>query len=143
MKHKHFLVMSASVLFTTLLQAQTKPEETEIWEPVPKVVTPGKMNTDAPSDAIILFDGKNLNEWVDAGDSSKPAEWNVGGNILTVNKTKGNIRTKKAFMDYQLHLEWKEPKALTGEGQARGNSGLFLASIGPGDDGYELQILDN
>ncbi len=143
MKHQHFIVLAATTLFATCLQAQTKPEETEVWKPVPKVVTPGKMNTDAPSDAIILFDGKSLADWVDAGDSTKPAEWNVAKGILTVNKAKGNIRTKRSFMDYQLHIEWKEPKTLTGTGQARGNSGLFLASTGPGDDGYEFQILDS
>ena len=133
----------ASVLFATSLQAQTKPEETEVWTPVPKVVTPGKTNTDAPSDAVVLFDGKNLDSWVFANDTTKPATWKVADNILTVDKTTGNIQTKRRFMDYQLHIEWKEPKTLTGSGQARGNSGLFLASIGPGDDGYELQILDN
>ena len=143
MKQKHIIILSVTVLFSTMLQAQTKPEETEVWQPVPKVVTPGKTNADAPSDAMILFNGKNLDEWVDAGDSTKPAEWKVAKGIVTVDKTKGNIRTKKSFMDYQLHLEWKEPKKLTGTGQARGNSGLFLASIGPGDDGYELQILDS
>jgi len=148
MKHKHLLLMSAALFFAAVSQAQDqqqqmKPEETEFYSPVPKVVTPGKSCGDAPSDATILFDGKNLNEWVDAQDSTKPAEWNIANGILTVNKTKGNIRTKKSFMDYQLHIEWKEPKTLTGSGQARGNSGLFLASLGTGDAGYELQILDS
>jgi hypothetical protein len=149
MKHKHLFAMSAAVLFATLVQAQDqqqqqmKPEETEIWQPVPKVVTPGKTNADPPSDAIVLFNGQNLNEWVDAQDSSKPAEWDVANDVLTVNKSKGNIRTKRSFLDYQLHIEWKEPKELTGTGQARGNSGLFLASLGSGDAGYELQILDS
>ena len=147
MKHKQLLLMSAAVLFASLTQAQDqqqmKPEETEFYSPVPKVVTPGKTCGAAPSDATILFDGKNLNEWVDAQDSSKPAEWNVANGVLTVNKTKGNIRTKKSFLDYQLHIEWKEPKTLTGSGQGRGNSGLFLASLGTGDAGYELQILDS
>ena len=144
MKHKHLFAMSAAVLFATLAQAQDqqqmKPEDTEIWQPVPKVVTPGKTNADPPSDAIVLFDGKNLNEWVDAQDSSKPAEWDVANGVLTVNKAKGNIRTKRSFTDYQLHIEWKEPKTLSGTGQGRGNSGLFLASLGTGDAGYELQI---
>ncbi len=143
MKQKHLLIAAASLLFTSLAQAQTKPEETEIYQPVPKVVTPGKTNADAPSDAIVLFDGKDLSQWVFANDTTKPATWKVADNILTVDKTTGNIQTKRRFMDYQLHMEWKEPKTLTGSGQARGNSGLFLASIGPGDDGYELQILDS
>ncbi len=130
---------------TTLLQAQQKgkPEDTEYYEPVPKVVTPGKTMGDPPSDAVILFDGKNLNQWVSVKDSSQPASWTVADNILTVSKTSGNIRTKQAFLDYQLHIEWRIPSNITGEGQARGNSGVFLASIGPGDAGYELQVLDN
>ncbi|HVZ97454.1 MAG TPA: DUF1080 domain-containing protein [Chitinophagaceae bacterium] len=124
-------------------QQTMKPEETEVYSPVPPVVTPGKACSDAPSDAIILFDGKNLDQWVSANDTTKPANWKVHDGIVTVNKSAGNIQTKESFMDYQLHLEWREPKDIEGEGQARGNSGLFLASIGPGDAGYEMQILDN
>ena len=121
-----------------------RPEDTEVWEPVPPVVTPGANNTAPPSDAIVLFDGKNLDEWVTNRDKS-PAKWNVTDGVLTVNKAKdsGNIETKRTFKDYQLHLEWKVPENITGSGQARGNSGVFLASTGPGDDGYELQILDS
>ena len=63
--------------------------------------------------------------------------------MLTVAKGTGNIETKQSFKDYQLHIEWKIPTNITGSGQARGNSGLFLASLGPGDAGYELQILDS
>jgi hypothetical protein len=107
------------------------------------VVTPGKTNTDPPSDAIILFDGKNLDKWVSANDPSIPANWIVEGNIITVSKTAGNIQTKQSFLDYQLHIEWRIPENITGSGQARGNSGVFLASTGPGDGGYELQVLDN
>jgi hypothetical protein len=123
-------------------QNQAKPEDTEIWEPVPKIVTPGKTSSDAPSDAIILFDGKDLDQWVSTKDVNSPAKWTVGNGAITVKKGTGNIQTKKVFNDYQLHLEWRIPENITGSGQARGNSGLFLASIGPGDDGYEIQILD-
>ncbi len=63
--------------------------------------------------------------------------------MFTVNKSSGNIQTKQSFTDYQLHLEWRIPQNITGTGQARGNSGLFLASIGKGDAGYELQIMDS
>jgi hypothetical protein len=115
---------------------------TEVWTPVPKIVTPGATNSDAPSDAIILFDGKNLDEWVSVKDSKSPAEWTVADGVITVNKSKGNIQTKRTFTDYQLHIEWKIPSNITGSGQARGNSGVFLASTGPGDDGYEMQVLD-
>jgi hypothetical protein len=118
------------------------PKLTEVWTPVPKIVTPGATNSDAPSDAIILFDGKNLDEWVSAKDSKSPAEWTLADGVITVNKSKGNIQTKRSFTDYQLHIEWKIPSNITGSGQARGNSGVFLASTGNGDDGYEMQVLD-
>jgi len=124
-----------------------KPEDTEVWQPEPKVVTPGPTCTAAPSDAIILFDGKNLDEWVSAQDQNKdrstPAKWTVSAGILTVDKPAGNIETKRTFKNYQLHIEWKIPENVTGSGQLRGNSGVFLASTGPGDAGYELQVLDN
>jgi hypothetical protein len=123
--------------------AKPKPEDTEIWQPEPKVVTPGAQNSMPPSDAIVLFDGKNLDEWVQAKDHS-PAKWMVTDGVMTVNKAKGvgSIETKRSFHNYQLHVEWRVPENITGEGQARGNSGVFLASTGPGDAGYELQVLD-
>jgi hypothetical protein len=124
--------------------AAARPEDTEIWEPVPKIVTPGATDAAPPSDAIVLFDGKNLDEWVSNRDKS-PAQWSVANGVLTVSKVKGvgNIETKRSFKNYQLHIEWKIPENITGTSQARGNSGVFLASTGPGDDGYELQVLDS
>ena len=119
-----------------------KPEATEVWEPVPKVVAPGLAEGAPPSDAIVLFDGKNLDEWVNTRDKSLP-RWSVAHGELTVNKEAGNIETRRSFKNYQLHIEWKIPENITGSGQARGNSGVFLASTGPGDAGYELQILDS
>ncbi|MEN3338857.1 MAG: hypothetical protein V7647_2533 [Acidobacteriota bacterium] len=119
-----------------------KPADTEVWEPVPKVVTPGQSINTAPDDAIVLFDGKNLDQWVTVKDKS-PAGWTVADGILTVNKATGNIETKRSFTNYQLHIEWRIPENVTGEGQARGNSGVFLASTGSGDSGYELQVLDS
>jgi hypothetical protein len=62
---------------------------------------------------------------------------------MTVSKGTGNIETKRSFKNYQLHVEWRIPENITGSGQARGNSGVFLASTGPGDAGYELQVLDS
>ena len=96
----------------------------------------------APADAIILFDGKNLDEWVTVKDKSA-AKWTVSENIFTVKKRTGNIQTKKTFTNYQVDIEWKIPVNITGDGQARGNSGVFLASTGTGDGGYELQVLDS
>jgi hypothetical protein len=121
-----------------------KPEDTEVWQPEPKVVTPGAQPSAPPSDAIVLFDGKNLDEWVQNKDKS-PAKWLVADGVMTVNKAKGigNIETKRSFRNYQLHVEWRVPENVTGEGQARGNSGVFLASTGTGDAGYELQVLDS
>ncbi len=145
MKRKHLLTaLLACGSFMVHAQEKAKPEDTEVWEPVPKVVTPGKITFEnAPSDAIILFDGKNLNEWVSVADRTKPAGWDVKDNVMTVNKSAGNIETKRTFSNYQLHIEWRIPANITGSGQARGNSGLFLASTGKGDGGYELQILDS
>ena len=120
---------------------QMRPEETEVWTPVPKVVTPGT-NGAPPSDAVVLFNGTNLDEWVLIKDRS-PATWTLADGAMTVNKAVGGIETKRSFTDYQLHIEWRIPTGITGTGQARGNSGIFLASTGPGDTGYELQVLDS
>jgi hypothetical protein len=141
------LLVSAAVLAVSFpLVAQSpdkpKPEETEIWEPIPAVVTPGATCGAPPSDAVVLFDGKNMDEWLSVRDQT-PAKWTVADGVMTVSKGEGNIQTKRSFKNYQLHLEWKVPTNITGSGQARGNSGVFLASTGPGDDGYELQVLDS
>ncbi len=125
-----------------------KPEETEVWQPVPAVVTPGATEAAPPSDAVVLFNGTSLDQWVSAADGS-PAQWAVADGVLTVHKGpgpvsgSGSIETRRRFRDYQLHVEWKIPANITGSGQGRGNSGVFLASTGPGDAGYELQILDS
>ena len=143
-----FLLLAALVFaaapFFAQEAAKPKPEDTEVWQPEPKIVTPGATCDAPPSDAIILFDGKNEDEWVSAQDHT-PAKWVVHDGILTVSKEHGvgNIETKRKFKDYQLHIEWRIPENITGSGQARGNSGVFLASTGPGDDGYELQVLDS
>lgn len=139
------LVAAGAVPAVTWAQTpapQGKPEETEVWEPVPPVVDPGPTDASPPSDAMVLFDGKNLDAWVNTKGGG-PAGWKVADGVLTVDKSVGNIQTKRAFTNYQLHLEWRVPVGITGSGQARGNSGLFLASVGPGDDGYEMQILDS
>jgi Domain of Unknown Function (DUF1080) len=133
--------MLAASAFAQQDQPKPKPEETEVWTPVPAVVTPGATDAAPPSDAIVLFDGTNEDAWVSAQDHT-PARWVVGDGVLTVAKGTGNIETKRSFKDYQLHIEWKIPSNITGSGQARGNSGVFLASLGPGDAGYELQVLD-
>lgn len=119
-----------------------KPEETEVYSPVPKNIDPGKQCSGIPSDAIVLFDGSNLNQWVSGKDPAQPAGWTLTNeHLLKVNKPAGDIQTKEKFLDYQLHLEWQVPTNITGTGQARGNSGVFLASVF--DGGYEVQIMDS
>ncbi len=136
------LIVAAAALAA---QAQTgpKPEDTEVWSPEPPVVTPGAYApAPPPSDALVLFDGRDLSQWVSVKDGGA-ARWKVGDGVLTVVKGTGNIQTRERFGSYQLHLEWRVPADIKGEGQARGNSGIFLASTGDGDAGYELQILDS
>ena len=115
-----------------------KAQMSEYWTPQPKIVTPGTTDskgvTSAPSDAIVLFDGKDLSKW--QSPDGGPAGWDVKKGIFTVNKSKGDILTKQKFGDFQLHIEWCVPKGIEGESQARGNSGIFL------QDMYEIQILD-
>ncbi len=138
-----FLALFISAAPLPAQQGKPKPEDTEVYQPVPPVVTPGATDAAPPSDAVVLFDGHDLNSWVTAADKS-PARWTVADGVMTVNKNGGgNIETKRAFRDYQLHVEWRIPADITGSGQARGNSGVFLASTGPDDAGYELQILDS
>ncbi len=137
-----FLMSTLSVACAQQQQQPGKPEETEVYQPVPPVVVPGKTAADPPADALVLFGGQNLDQWVSADNRAAPAQWTVAGGILTVKKDQGNIETKRSFGSYQLHLEWRIPASISGTGQARGNSGVFLASTGKGDLGYELQIVD-
>ena len=129
------------IINNSFAQQNGNPKDTEVWSPVPKAVVPPKSLL-APSDAIVLFDGTNLDQWVSVNDGTE-AKWTVADGAFTVKKGTGNIQTRKTFLNYQLHIEWKIPANIEGSGQARGNSGLFLASTGPGDNGYELQILDS
>ena len=139
-----FLTLGLTCPIPAQQPGAAKPEDTEIYQPVPPVVTPGATPGAPPSDAIVLFDGKDLHEWQTVKDGS-PAQWLVHDGIVTVNKgpTAGSIETRRKFHNYQLHVEWRIPENITGSGQARGNSGVFLASTGTGDAGYELQVLDS
>lgn len=109
------------------------PSVTEVWTPVPPKVTPGK-NMTPPSDAIVLFDGKDLSKWVSADGSA--AKWEVKDGAATVVRGTGTITSKQSFGDMQLHIEWRAPSTVVGDGQGRGNSGIFLMSK------YEVQVLD-
>lgn len=121
-----------------------RPEDTEVWQPVPPVVTPSPAGpmVPPPSDAIVLLGPAGLGEWINVRDSAA-AGWALTDGILTVVKRAGDIQTRRRFRDYQLHIEWRIPTAITGEGQARGNSGVFLAFPGGARGGYELQVLDS
>jgi len=122
-----------------------KDKETEVYPPQaaqPKVVKATNSFNSPPSDALILFDGKNLDEWVSSRGKT-PAKWTVADGVFTVDKTGGDIETKRNFSNYQLHIEYRIPENITGEGQSRGNSGIFLAATKGKAGGYELQVLDN
>lgn len=111
------------------------PKLSEVWTPEPPKVTPGTTQADPPSDAIILFNGKDVSQWV--GAEGGPIKWNVANGALTVAAKAGIIKTKQKFGDCQLHIEWRTPAEVKGEGQGRGNSGIFLM------EKYELQVLDS
>jgi len=107
--------------------------------PQPPVVTPGTPSTQnrpgkAPSDAIVLFDGTDLSHWESVHGG--PAKWKVRGTWMEVVPKTGDIQTKDHFGDIQLHIEWRAPTLVKGEGQGRGNSGVFLLGR------YEIQVLD-
>jgi len=115
-----------------------KPEMTEIWEPEVRVVTPARILGNAPSDAIILFDGQDFDQWVSANDSLRPASWKVvNDNYMEVVPGSGDIQTKMKFGDCQLHIEFSAPDQIEFSGQGRGNSGVFFQNR------YELQVLDS
>ncbi|WP_018627443.1 3-keto-disaccharide hydrolase [Niabella aurantiaca] len=126
----------AALYAGSFLYAQNgDPKITEVWNPEPRIVTPGQTSADPPSDAIVLFDGSDLSNWEKA-DGKGAAAWKVENKAMTVVKGSGAIRTKQSFGDCQLHIEWRTPAVVKGDGQGRGNSGIFLMS------NYELQVLD-
>ncbi|RZA35685.1 MAG: DUF1080 domain-containing protein [Lysobacteraceae bacterium] len=138
------MMVGLSMLLPAAAQDGPKadPKDTEVWAPEPRRVDPAAP-AGAPSDAIVLFAGQDLREWVSAAAPDQPAGWTVADGVFTVRGGSGDIQTRRQFTDFQMHLEWRVPASLTGSGQARGNSGLFLASTGSGSgSGYELQILD-
>ena len=104
--------------------------------PAPPVVTPAATFSDGappPSDAIVLFNGRDLSHWT---CEKGPVQWKVHDGYVEVAPHSGDILTKETFGDFQLHLEWAEPTQVAGNSQERGNSGVFLQSL------YEVQVLD-
>ncbi len=101
--------------------------------PQPRIVTPGKTAADAPSDAVVLFDGSDLSKW--KGNDGEP-QWKLDGDFMEVAPGTGGIETKEHFGTAQYHLEWAAPEVVKGDSQGRGNSGVFLMGR------YEIQVLD-
>ncbi|NPA37254.1 MAG: DUF1080 domain-containing protein [Chlorobi bacterium] len=131
------LILLLFMLLTVQLTygQKLKPEDTEDWRHKPEIVTPAKKCNAPPGDAVILYSGKNdAVKWEQA--NGEPLKWKAGKTLITVKGT-GYVRTKQAFGDCQLHIEWKTPKKIAGYGQARGNSGVFLMGL------YEVQVLDS
>lgn len=144
------VIFSVSWVHAQDRTVEWNPELTEVWEPVPEVITP-LVDGAPPSDAIILFDGEHLDSWGKAPDGPReaildadgpsdmldPAGWTVEDGVMTVAPGTGDIITRRSFGDIQLHIEWRTPEEIDGDGQGRGNSGIFLQSL------YEVQILDS
>jgi hypothetical protein len=126
------VILSASMSCTV----RHRWEVHDMNRPLPKVVTAGEYPCQPPSDAIVLFDGKNLSQWVSVKDGSS-AKWKVENGYMEVVKKTGDIRSKQAFGDCQLHVEWATPERVGGKDQSRGNSGVYLMSK------YEVQVLDS
>jgi hypothetical protein len=125
--------------------AQDAKEGFEVHDkrrPQPQAVTPPTPSSQdqagtPPSDAVVLFDGRDLSKWTSAKSEGEPAPWKVvDGVIESVPKT-GNLQSKDQFADGQYHIEWMELEGTTGKSQGRGNSGIFIMGL------YELQVLDN
>lgn len=114
----------------------TKPEETEVWEPVPDQINPTGQNG-APSDAIVLFDGSDFSHWISSEDSTS-VKWDLNPDgSMTVKDQAGDIQTKQNFGSVQLHIEWRSNPDNTQSNQNRSNSGVFFQNR------YEVQVLDN
>jgi Domain of Unknown Function (DUF1080) len=110
----------------------------DLNRPVPVVVETGTSGgpSPRPSDALALFDGKDLSEWR-SQKGGGPARWKVENGFFEVVKGTGGIVTTRAFADCQLHVEWMAPSPAVGQGQDRGNSGVFFMGM------YEVQVLDS
>src|ERR1044071_3045054 len=118
-------------LFTGYLSSFAAEGEIPPPKDEPRIIDPGP----PPSDAIVLFDGKDLSQWQSERNGG-PAKWDVQDGVATVNST-GSISTRQGFGDCQLHVEWASPAVVKGNGQGRGNSGVYLSGR------YEVQVLDS
>ncbi len=137
-----FSLLTLALCWAHISMAQVDPrwKPNDPDRPVPPVIEPGTASTQdtpgrPPSDAIALFEGKDLSRWTDA--DGQPAKWKVADGYMEVVPHSGIIQTRQAFGDCQLHVEFTEPTPPAGEGQERGNSGVFLMGL------YEIQVLDS
>ena len=141
MKLKSILILAGIfAIFTLMAQEPPRmtPEMTQVWEPVPPIVTPGAACATAgtaPSDAIILFDGSSLAAWRNSRGGD--ATWDIRDGAVYVNREAGDIETRQHFESFQMFIEWRIPVDVQGSCQGRGNSGIFIQNR------YELQILDS
>ncbi|MCU0456076.1 MAG: DUF1080 domain-containing protein [Bacteroidales bacterium] len=134
MKKNLLILMLLATTGSIFAQQQMKPEETEDWSKQPPIVNPGRPGQ-PPSDAIILYRGpQDAVNWVHENGTS--IKW-ITDTSLTVTARSGGIKTVRSFGDCQLHIEWRSPSVVSGTGQGRGNSGVFLMGK------YELQVLDS
>lgn len=134
------LVYAFFMVQLALAQVDPRWKPNDEKRPVPPVIEPGTASTPdtpgrPPSDATLLFDGKDLSQW--QSEDGQPAKWKVAEGYMEVVAHTGNIHTRQGFGDCQLHVELREPVPATGEGQERGNSGVFLMGL------YEVQVLDS
>jgi hypothetical protein len=132
---KKFVLPLLAIISISCMAQQKDPTVTEVWQIKAPVIAPGKNVGEAPSDAIILFDGKDLDAWTTL--DGQPAAWEVKDGVMNVVLRKGDIKTKQVFGDMQLHIEWRSPAEISGQGQSRGNSGVYL------QERYEIQVLDS
>ncbi|MCE5346584.1 MAG: DUF1080 domain-containing protein [Bacteroidales bacterium] len=131
-----FTSIQAQQTVKTLDKDKMTPGMTEIMDPEVKIIQPAMIAGDAPSDAIVLFNGKDVNsEWEDS--KGNPTKWIIMDGALVCVKGSGVIKTKRKFSNFQLHIEWKTPSDVSGDGQGRGNSGVYLQGL------YEVQVLDS
>ncbi len=137
------IILTLAVVIAAVSQAQQQqplpPAAQPPWESPkkePPIVTPGAKVGDAPSDAVVLFDGKDLSGWKSLRDGGD-AKWEVKDGYMQVKGGTGDIVTKQEWGDCQLHIEWATPAEVKGDGQGRGNSGVFLMGH------YEVQVLDS
>lgn len=136
---RYFVFLSLITMTAGQVQAQDEWREkvdakaTEVWKSTP-VVMPSSFGQ-PPSDAIVLFDGKDLSQWVSTRGGQ--ATWKVADGAMTVQRNTGSIKSKRAFGDVQFHIEWRTPTEVSASGQNRGNSGVYL------QERYEVQVLDS